>query len=60
MIFLVAFIYIVLVYLQIIKSDFGSYRYFKVASTFLRSSLTSPEGPLYKLNMIRLRVLVTN
>jgi hypothetical protein len=45
--------------LQITNSDFGLYRYFKVASSILRYTLTS-EGALYRLNIIKLAVLVTN
>jgi hypothetical protein len=45
---------------QIINPDFGLYRYFKVASSLLRNSLTFPEGALYKLNIIRWNILVTN
>jgi hypothetical protein len=36
------------------------YRYFKVASSLLRNPSTSPEGALYKLNIIMIDVLVTN
>jgi hypothetical protein len=46
--------------LQIINSDFGLHRYFKVAASLLRNSVTCPEGALYKHNIIRLKVLVTN
>jgi hypothetical protein len=45
---------------QIINSDFGLYKYFKVASSLFINSLTSSEIVLYKLNIIRLDVLVTN
>jgi hypothetical protein len=38
---------------QNINSDFGLYRHFKVASSHLRNSLTSPEGALYTFNIIR-------
>jgi hypothetical protein len=38
--------------LQIINSDFGLHRYFKVSSSLLRYSLTSPVGALYRLNII--------
>jgi hypothetical protein len=34
------------------------YKYFKVASSLSINSLTSPEGALYKLNIIGLDVLV--
>jgi hypothetical protein len=46
--------------LHIINSDFGLYEYFKVASNLHRNLLTSPEGALYKLNIIRLDVYVSN
>jgi hypothetical protein len=46
--------------LWIMNSDFGLYTYFKVAASLLRNSLISREGALYKLNIIRLDVLVTN
>jgi hypothetical protein len=46
--------------LQIINSDSALYRCFKVASSLLRNSLTSPEGALYKLNIISLDVLLAN
>jgi hypothetical protein len=43
---------------QIINSDFGLYSYFKVASSLLRNSLTSPEGALFMIKVIKLDVLV--
>jgi hypothetical protein len=37
---------------QIINSDFGLYRCFKFASNLLRDSLASPEGAVYKLDVL--------
>jgi hypothetical protein len=59
---LVACIEIVYVYMspQIKNSNFGLYKYFKVASNPLRNRLKSPDGGLYKLNIIKLHVLVSS
>jgi hypothetical protein len=35
------------------------YRYFKVASSLFKNSLTSPEAALYKLNIIEMFYLLT-
>jgi hypothetical protein len=44
---------------QIINSDFGLYRYFRVASSLFRDWIRSHEGALYKPN-IRLAILVSS
>jgi hypothetical protein len=45
---------------EIKNSDFGLYRYFKVASSLFLNSLKSAEGALYRLNTIKLHHLVSN
>jgi hypothetical protein len=44
---------------QINKSDFGLYRYFKVASNPFRNWLKSPSGDLYRPSITKLDVLVS-
>jgi hypothetical protein len=45
---------------KIKNSDFGLYKYFKVASNSLRNQLNSPDGALYKFNVIKLHALVSS